>query len=83
MNLKNVASIIQPNVINSPKKKELIILKRIASVINQCKKPVTKGKFHLDHIKALANGGTNKPKNIQVLCISCHADKTKAEKENG
>ena len=45
---------------------------------NQCKKPVTQDMFHLDHIKALANGGTNKPKNMQVLCISCHADKTKA-----
>ena len=51
-----------------------------SSKCNQCKKPVMKYKFHLDHIKALANGGTNNPKSIQVLCISCHADKTKSEK---
>ena len=50
---------------------------------NHCKNPVTKSKFHLDHIEALANGGTNHHDNIQVLCISCHADKTKAEKEQG
>ena len=42
---------------------------------NHCKNPVSKCKFHLDHITALANGGTNHHDNIQVLCISCHADK--------
>ena len=40
---------------------------------NHCKTPVSKSKFHLDHIEALANGGTNQHDNIQVLCISCHS----------
>ena len=48
-----------------------------------CKKKVTKGKFQLDHIIALANGGSNDLTNIQVLCIGCHADKTKKENEQG
>ena len=48
-----------------------------------CKKKVAKGKFQLDHIIALANGGSNDLTNIQVLCIGCHADKTKKENEQG
>jgi 5-methylcytosine-specific restriction protein A len=48
---------------------------------NQCKAKVTKGKIHLDHIVVLANGGKNDLKNIQVLCIPCHLQKTKHEKE--
>jgi NAD-dependent dihydropyrimidine dehydrogenase PreA subunit len=50
---------------------------------NLCKAKVTKGKFHLDHIVALANGGNNDLKNIQVLCIPCHFQKTKHETEEG
>jgi len=44
---------------------------------------LTKGKFHLDHIVALANGGDNGIKNFQVLCIPCHLQKTENEKEQG
>jgi len=48
-----------------------------------CSKGVGIKNFHLDHIVALANGGTNELSNIQMLCVGCHQDKTKAEKENG
>ena len=48
-----------------------------------CSKSVGLKNFHLDHIIALANGGSNDLSNIQMLCIGCHQDKTKAEKENG
>ena len=48
---------------------------------NLCKAKFTKGKFHLDHIVALANSGNNDLKNIQVLCIPCHLQKNKHEKE--
>ena len=36
-----------------------------------------------DHIKPFANGGTNDPENLQLLCIPCHKDKSAAEKEEG
>ncbi len=32
-------------------------------------------KFHIDHIKAIASGGTNWPRNLQLLCTSCNAKK--------
>jgi hypothetical protein len=33
----------------------------------------------LDHIKRVADGGTNNKENIQYLCKSCHNDKTESE----
>lgn len=32
--------------------------------------------YHIDHIKELCNGGTNKLDNLQALCPQCHASKT-------
>ena len=40
-------------------------------------------KFEIDHIKALANGGTNDIDNLQILCKECHYTKTKDEAEEG
>lgn len=40
-------------------------------------------KFHIDHIKPLANGGTNDKNNLQALCQSCHIDKSREEKDAG
>jgi hypothetical protein len=39
--------------------------------------------FECDHIRALANGGTNDFLNLQLLCKSCHHDKSKHEVEDG
>jgi hypothetical protein len=40
--------------------------------------------FHIDHIRPLANGGTNDNKEtLEVLCKQCHQDKTETEIENG
>ena len=39
--------------------------------------------FHIDHIQALANGGTNDIDNLQILCKECHYVKTKEEAEEG
>jgi len=36
-----------------------------------CKKPL-RGKGHADHIKPLARGGSNWPRNIQLLCVRCN-----------
>lgn len=33
----------------------------------------------LDHIVALVNDGTNDPENMQGLCRTCHADKTRRD----
>jgi hypothetical protein len=38
-------------------------------------------KYHIDHIKPLSNGGTNERCNLQALCVSCHIEKTREEKE--
>jgi 5-methylcytosine-specific restriction protein A len=35
--------------------------------------------LEVDHIQALANGGTNDRENLQGLCKACHADKTTAD----
>lgn len=36
--------------------------------------------FDVDHIIPIANGGTNRPENLQALCKECHQEKTKKEK---
>lgn len=46
-----------------------------------CKKKATD--FDIDHIRPLANGGTNDLNNLQVLCKTCHREKCEAEKEDG
>ena len=38
-----------------------------------------KGEIHLDHIVPLSQGGTDDDNNLQILCVSCHEDKTKEE----
>jgi 5-methylcytosine-specific restriction endonuclease McrA/DNA replication protein DnaC len=37
--------------------------------------------FHIDHIKPLSSGGTNDRTNLQALCIPCHHNKTRDEKD--
>jgi hypothetical protein len=39
-----------------------------------CRKNL-KGKGSVDHIQPLSSGGTNWPKNLQLLCISCNCKK--------
>ena len=46
----------------------------------ECGRPLAFGKWAMDHIIALANGGEHREKNLQPLCVSpCHADKTKTD----
>jgi 5-methylcytosine-specific restriction endonuclease McrA len=40
-------------------------------------------KYEIDHIRPLANGGTNQIDNLQALCKACHRDKTANENEQG
>ena len=55
----------------------------IANQNNMCRECHTKSKsFHIDHIRPLANGGTNEMSNLQALCKTCHIEKSREEKLN-
>ncbi len=46
----------------------------------KCTRKLMPGQWDLDHIVALANGGTHSEGNLQPLCKSpCHSQKTKAD----
>ncbi len=40
-----------------------------------CRVPLRGKRYHVDHIVPLAQGGTNWPRNIQLLCPSCNMKK--------
>jgi 5-methylcytosine-specific restriction endonuclease McrA len=48
-----------------------------------CKCCLKAKKYDIDHIRPLANGGTNQIDNLQALCKSYHQDKTANENEQG
>jgi 5-methylcytosine-specific restriction enzyme A len=48
-----------------------------------CKCCLKAKKYDIDHIRPLANGGTNQIDNLQALCKACHQDKTANEHEQG
>lgn len=52
-----------------------IILLSQGGLCNACKKDVLEDGYHIDHIVSLARGGSNRPKNLQVLCPSCNISK--------
>lgn len=39
-----------------------------------CRSPISNG-YHVDHITAIANGGTNGRENLQLLCAPCNLSK--------
>ena len=43
-----------------------------------CRKSIKRG-YHIDHIKPLALGGDNFPRNLQVLCPPCNHSKGKKD----
>jgi len=46
----------------------------------QCTRAIRPGDLHhVDHIKALANGGQNRESNLQILCGWCHQGKTRED----
>jgi 5-methylcytosine-specific restriction endonuclease McrA len=59
------------------------IIKDGNSICCACNKTFKENQLQIDHILALANGGTNNKDNLQLLCKECHFEKTKHEKENG
>jgi 5-methylcytosine-specific restriction endonuclease McrA len=42
---------------------------------NGCKRSVPIDLMHLDHIRAFAKGGSEKPSNFQLLCGTCNGKK--------
>lgn len=41
-----------------------------------CSIKIAKGAMHVDHIVALSKGGSNGPRNLQILCIPCNLSKS-------
>jgi hypothetical protein len=59
------------------------VLKRFEFKCNKCKCEIKDNTYEIDHIRPLANGGTNKANNLQPLCKACHGDKCSNEHESG
>ena len=81
---------LKDNLINKPverpdhkKEDRDAILKRFNNKCNGECKGIINDRFEIDHIKPIAQGGKNDDDNLQVLCPSCHKDKTKSEQEDG
>ena len=51
------------------------VIKRDKSTCQMCGATAPEIQIHIDHIKALANGGTNDIENLQVLCSDCNLGK--------
>ena len=75
-NLKSQRQVIRPD-----QKTEL--MKACDNKCIKCKTALIKGSYQYDHIIPLAAGGSNEIQNVQILCIKCHYEKTKAEQDNG
>lgn len=52
------------------------LIKRAQNVCAICKRKFKKADLHIDHIKAVANGGTAALENLQVLCRNCNLSKS-------
>lgn len=42
---------------------------------NGCRCNLAESGYHVDHIRAVANGGSNSPENLQLLCPTCNTSK--------
>ncbi len=47
----------------------------------KCGKTLRPGRYHIDHKKPLALGGSNSIRNLQALCPDCHHVKTKEDRK--
>ena len=56
------------------------IFERFKATCPKCTRKMEPGKWQMDHIKALINGGEHRETNLWPLCTSpCHSQKTKAD----
>ncbi len=56
------------------------IISRDKCICQMCDKSVLKRDAQVDHIKPVNKGGLDTEDNLQLLCASCHSEKT--DKEN-
>jgi 5-methylcytosine-specific restriction endonuclease McrA len=63
-----------------PTRVKVRVFEKAGGVCTECTLPI-RGKLlpAYDHIQALINGGENAESNLQLLCVPCHAIKTKAD----
>ena len=63
-----------------PARVKVRVFLRAGGVCAECTLPIV-GKLRpaYDHIQALINGGEHRESNLQLLCVPCHAVKTKAD----
>ena len=59
------------------------LLTKFENKCNICKCCIKDNIFDIDHIMPLSGGGNNNENNLQVLCKSCHFDKSSSENEQG
>jgi len=57
------------------------ILERQKWKCARCGKRLKPGRYHIDHKKPLALGGSNSIRNLQALCPDCHHIKTKEDRK--
>lgn len=68
-----------PDAAIPPRVRARIVL-RFNGHCPKCTRRLEPGKYALDHIVALANGGRHAESNLQPLCVSpCHSEKTRAD----
>lgn len=63
-----------------PQRVKLRIFQRFGGVCPSCTRKLQPGKWAVDHVLALINGGQHRESNLQPLCTSpCHSAKTKTD----
>lgn len=63
-----------------PDRVKLRVFDRANEKCQICTRPLRRGHWDTDHIKAIINGGANRESNLQAVCVSpCHSDKTRAD----
>lgn len=62
-----------------PENVQLRIVERHKGCCAECQSRLQIGRWHLDHVIPLQDGGVNAERNLQPLCVACHGIKTNAE----
>ena len=63
----------------APENVQLRIVQRYKGCCAGCQQRLAIGRWHLDHVIPLQDGGVNAEGNLQPLCVGCHGIKTSAE----
>lgn len=63
-----------------PDRIKVRVFERAKGKCEKCTRKLYPGKWDVDHIVALANGGSNRERNLQALCCNpCHSGKTRED----